>query len=144
MSAQQNRVAWLAMLLVPLGLVFGVGYAHFRARRLVAEEVHRVARSACVDTLRGAQTAEAPERQRLCLELLGSWRLVDGDELDLAELGAALPLPLALTRTFRVDNPDGLRDETRRSMEETLGTITGLPQVDGLAAWEAALGAETP
>ncbi len=137
---RQSWIGWLAVLLVPLGLVFGIGYAHFRARRMVAEEVHRHARSACVDAMRDAQAAAAGERLRLCRELLASWRLVDTPELDLAEIGAALPLPLALTRTVRVHNPDALRDETRRSMAEALSTITGLPLVEELTAWEAALG----
>jgi hypothetical protein len=137
--------AIIVVVIVVLALL-GLGY-----------RTHRTAVEATLDglysgvlSMRLEQPEKYPveaERFNRCQYLLGMWTALDGPTINLEEVGADLPLPLRLTRTFKIDNPEHLRKRAGEVLQRNLEILSGRKALaptptawrSELAQWRASL-----
>ena len=108
---------------------------------------HRAAVNHTVETLYGLILPAAPARPESypteaarferCQKILAVWRYLDAPVIDLADMHVALPLPLRLTRTTRVDNPEYLRRRAGEIFARDLAALSGRKAAaETPSAWE--------
>lgn len=94
---------------------------------------------------RPAQPEKYPNeaaRLKRSQKLLTTWRALDGPALSFEELGLDMPLPLRITRTTRVANPEDLRKRAAAIFARDLAALSGRKVAGGaLSEWEAEIAA---
>jgi hypothetical protein len=75
-------------------------------------------------------------------KVLAVWRGVDQPTLSLEELSLDMPLPLRMTRTTHLANPEHLQKQARAVFARDLAALSGRRVVSAtLSAWEAEIAA---
>jgi hypothetical protein len=111
---------------------------------------HRAAVTHTVETLYGYILASPPEnpgnfptdeaRFERSQKLLAVWRSLEEPTLDLEKLRVALPFPLRLTHTTRVENPQHLRQQASQIFMRDLAALSGRDAAAAtLPAWQQEL-----
>ena len=112
------------ILVVVSGLVFAGFFLHRQSQAYVVAEVYEGLEGRASDVLAAVEEGRMDADEGLN-QLVSTWWLVQGDEIDAEEADANLPGILLWTGTTRLRNDPELRERMTSEVEAALRTLTG-------------------